>query len=42
VFHIAVGGAPWGIDRMAATSPLRSSRDVSKIDELAALPRAMK
>jgi hypothetical protein len=42
VFHIADGGAASGIDRTAAPSPLRSSPNVSKIDELVALHRAMK
>ena len=42
VFHIAIGGAASGIDRTPATSPLRSSPDVSKMDELFASPRAMK
>jgi hypothetical protein len=42
VFHIAVGAPVLGIDRTAATSPLRTVRDVSKIDELGASPRAMR
>jgi hypothetical protein len=42
VFHIAVGGAASGIDRMAATSPPCTSPDRSKMDEPLVSARAMK